>query len=117
MAPLFSLRGYTADDPLDTAPGKIRYVLTACCAAAIALAFLYLVFDILHIATPKYSWLPWLECAAIVWPIGVPAIASFPRRRPYSTAARSSKGNDSYGAKNNSGFVRAAKTLLEREAP
>ena len=115
MAPLFSLRGYTADDPLDNAPGKIRYALTACCAA-IALAFLYLVFDILHIATPKYSWLPW-NARRSFGPIGVPAIASFPRRRPYSTAARSSKGNDSYGAKNNSGFVRAAKTLLEREAP
>src|SRR5258708_5284269 len=42
-------------------------------------------------------------------PIGVPAVASFPRSRPYSTAAESSKGNDSYGAKNISNFVRAAK--------
>jgi hypothetical protein len=40
--------------------------------------------------------------------------ARFPKA---STAAKSSKGNDSYGAKNNSSFIRADNALLEREAP
>jgi hypothetical protein len=63
MPPIFSFFGYRSYDPLDDAPSGVRYLLTMGSTAVLSVLLLYVVFDVLHIATLKYGWLFWVECA------------------------------------------------------
>src|SRR4029077_18547263 len=44
---------------------RVRYLLVMGSTAVLSLLLLYLVFDVLHIATLKYAWLFWLELAVL----------------------------------------------------
>ena len=65
MTPILSFFGYQQHDPLDDAPGRTQYLLVMGSTAVLSLLLLYLVFDVLHIATLKYAWLFWLELAVL----------------------------------------------------
>ncbi len=65
MTPLLSFFGYTSYDSLDDAPPAVRCLLTMGSTSVLSVLLLYVVFDVLHIATLKYGWLFWLECAVI----------------------------------------------------
>ena len=65
MTPILSFFGYQQHDPLDDAPARTRYLLVMGSTAVLSLLLLYLVFDVLHIATLKYAWLFWLEWAVL----------------------------------------------------
>ncbi len=65
MTPILSFFGYQHHDPLDDAPGRIQYLLVMGSTAVLSLLLLYLVFDVLHIASLKYAWLFWLEWAVL----------------------------------------------------
>ncbi|HUF10521.1 MAG TPA: GMC family oxidoreductase N-terminal domain-containing protein [Rhodothermales bacterium] len=65
MSPLFHLRGYPAYDPLDAVPIRSRFLLAMGVTAIVSAAFLTVVFEVLNIATLRWSWLMWVETAAI----------------------------------------------------
>lgn len=61
----FNLRGYVASDPLDRVPRWFARALAAVVTFAVCVGFLHVVFDVLRIATLRYTWLFWLECAVV----------------------------------------------------
>ena len=65
MPPIFSFFGYRNPDPLDDAPVRIRYLLTMGSTFVLSVLLLYVAFDVLHLATLKYAWLFWVECAIL----------------------------------------------------
>ncbi len=67
MVPLFSVHGYTADDPLDRLPAARRYGIAIAVAAVVSALFLFLIFNLLSIAGLKYGWLFWVEVAVLAF--------------------------------------------------
>jgi hypothetical protein len=65
MHPLFTLHGYTAEDPLDRVTTSVRYTVSVLTAAVISTVFLYLIFNVLSVAGLKFSWLFWVEIAVL----------------------------------------------------
>ena len=65
MISLANIRGYAVQDPLDNIPASARYPLAIAVTAATSFVFLYVVFNILHIADLRYGWLFWVEIGAI----------------------------------------------------
>lgn len=65
MHPIFTFRGYTAEDPLDRVTVFQRYSISIIIAALISVVFLYIIFYVLSIAELKYTWLFWVEVAVL----------------------------------------------------
>jgi hypothetical protein len=65
MHPLFTVHGYTAEDPLDRVSASVRYTVSILTAAVISMFFLFLIFNVLSVAGLKYSWLFWVEVAVL----------------------------------------------------
>ena len=64
MIPLFTLRGFYHDDPLDRTGSKyllIHILVTA----LISILSLYIIINVLNIAVFKYNWLFWAEVVSI----------------------------------------------------
>ena len=59
MAPPFNWRGYTAVDPLDRAPGPMRFVLTIAVSTIVASLFLYVQRDVYHVVGFS-RWVFWI---------------------------------------------------------
>jgi hypothetical protein len=70
MIPIFTLRGYTAPDPLDRAPTRGRFILTMAVSGAVALIFLYVQSATLHVVTYKSAWVFWLGCLGFTCGMG-----------------------------------------------
>ena len=60
-----NIRGYVARDPLDNLPPRVRLALVSGVTFSVSVAFLYLIFDVLSIATLHPRWLFLVECAAM----------------------------------------------------
>ena len=64
MISLFSLRGYDTEDPLDRLGNK-ALLLHILVTAVVSIAALYVIINLLQIASFKFSWLFWAEVAII----------------------------------------------------
>jgi len=64
MIPLFNIRGYAAPDPLDALQLRHRCALTSGVTLAVSAPLLFLVYDVLHIATLHPGWLVYVEILA-----------------------------------------------------
>src|SRR5207302_5748976 len=56
MIPIFNIRGYTAVDPIDRAPARMRFLLTWAVSAALGVPFLYIQAYILKIVGYTTVW-------------------------------------------------------------
>jgi choline dehydrogenase-like flavoprotein len=64
MIALLNIRGYVAPDPLDALRPKQRFLLSSATTFAVTAPLLFVVYDVLHIATLHPSWLMYIELLA-----------------------------------------------------
>ena len=69
MAPLLTISGYGGPDPLDRAPGGMRYLLTMLVSALLGTAFLYVCNIVIGAYTFQQPWMFWAGAAVFtfVW--------------------------------------------------
>lgn len=78
MSPLFTVRGYTADDPLDRFSSSQRFLLTAGVTFLVALLFNYIQTNPIPVIRYKYDWM--VIGGAVLMTVVMAPILSFLRK-------------------------------------
>lgn len=63
MVPFFTIRGYTAVDPLDALTSRMRYILTVAMVFIVSVIYFWVVFYMLEVFLLPANWLLWVEIA------------------------------------------------------